>query len=251
MKAVRTVLLKVTIMKVSVLLTFLSLFHSDFVIGFKFLLKNSFHSLSSSKQFLGKEVIDTNRYFSIPELIQYAQLFGLNVKIIDNQISLRLEAFTIDNESDCIGYLTAFLRPIPFKLLQLDTIQVKNRRQNLGFRRTKWSPDGSTVTFIMGSIALRWAYDKGCSNAELLAVKDSDKMHRILVRLYENFGFTILRDVGDDSTLQNISDRLLWGAVGTLMSIDIKAFLEEWTPKFFQSLEEKTAATSAIVPSSS
>ena len=186
-------------------------------------------------------------YFKVPDLTDYASLFGLNIKIIENPIFLRLEAFPVDNPSECIGFLTAFIRPVPFKLLQLDTIQVKNRRQSLGFRRNSWAPDGSTITFIMGSIALRWAHDKGCTTAELLAVKDSEKMHRILVRLYENFGFQKIRDVGDleDASMQTVSDRLVWGAVGTLMKIDIRNFLNEWTPKFSQSFKEKTETVAA------
>eukprot|EP01036_Dinobryon_divergens_P029489 gene29489-38592_t len=196
----------------------------------------------------------TNRsYFSVPELVKYANLFGLNINIIDNPIYLRLEAVPIDNPSECVGFLTAFIRPVPFKLLQLDTIQVKNRRQTLGFKRNNWAPDGSTITFIMGSIALRWAHDKGCGTAELLAVKDSEKMHRILVRLYENFGFQKIREVGDleDAAIQTVGDRLLWGAVGTLMKIDIRTFLNEWTPKFTQSFQEKLEAVEASKNTSS
>lgn len=208
-----------------------------------------------SECFIGASILTTKRlkisshassksYFSVPDLVQYANLFGLNINIIDNPIYLRLEAVPIDNPSECVGFLTAFIRPVPFKLLQLDTIQVKNRRQTLGFRRNNWAPDGSTITFIMGSIALRWAHDKGCANAELLAVKDSEKMHRILVRLYENFGFQKIREVGDleDASMQTVSDRLVWGAVGTLMKIDIRTFLNEWTPKFAQSFQEKVEA---------
>lgn len=81
-------------------------------------------------------------------------------------------------------------------------------------------------------------------------------MHRILVRLYKrlvkhelffvdfctcqtvmtmryfifySFGFTKLRDVDED-----FSDRIVWGAVGTLMTMDIQSFLSEWTPKLKQ-----------------
>jgi hypothetical protein len=174
----------------------------------------------------------------VADITNFAYLFGISIRIIENPISLRLEAYSTD-ETESIGYLSAFIRPIPFKLLQLDTIQVKNRRQTLGFRKSNWNIDGSTITFIMGSIALRWAYEKGCTQAELLAVKDSDKMHRILVRLYQNFGFKIIREVGDDSDIRTVSDRLLWGAVGTLMQLDIKAFLQEWTPKFRLDYQEK------------
>jgi hypothetical protein len=54
-------------------------------------------------------------------------------------------------------------------------------------------------------------------------------MHQILIRLYESFGFNKLRDVGDDS--KSIGDRLLWGAVGTLMELELEPFLQNWTPR--------------------
>ena len=37
----------------------------------------------------------------------------------------------------------------------------------------------------------------------------------------------MLREVGEDS----VSDRLVWGATGTLMAMDIRSFFSEWTPK--------------------
>jgi hypothetical protein len=67
----------------------------------------------------------------------------------------------------------------------LDTIQVKNRRQNLGYKRKAWDPSASGISFIMGSWALCWATEKGCQRAELLAIKDDENMHSILVRLYK------------------------------------------------------------------
>lgn len=66
----------------------------------------------------------------------------------------------------------------------VDTIQVKNRRQNLGYTRESWSPEGSLISFIMGSWALCWARERGCHTAELMAIKDSEEMHAILVKLY-------------------------------------------------------------------
>ena len=138
---------------------------------------------------------------------------------------LTLQAFPIDSDKP-IGYLSAFIRPIPFGLFHLDTIQVKNRRQTLGFKRTNWTVNGPGITFIMGAWALCWAYDKGCKTTELLAVKDDEKMHKSLVKLYASYGFETLRYVDE-----SIGDRLVWGAVGTLMNMQIEPFLERWSPK--------------------
>merc|ERR1712070_1233197 len=81
-----------------------------------------------------------------------------------------------------------------------------------------------------GSWALCWAFDKGCKKAQLLAVNDNERMHKILIALYRGFGFKIMREVGEESN--SIPDRLVWGAVGTLMELDVVAFFKEWTPKF-------------------
>eukprot|EP01038_Epipyxis_sp_PR26KG_P004670 gene4670-6561_t len=176
--------------------------------------------------------------FNIEQIEKYASKLGILIRASEvGGVFLRLEAYTIgptgSNESaELIGYLTGFIRPIPFKLFQLDTIQVKNRRQTLGFKRKNWKMDGPGISFIMGSWALKWAYDRGCKSAELLAVRDSDRMHDILVKLYQSFGFVFLRAVNDDSG--SIPDRLVWGAVGTLMKLDITKFWKEWTPKFIE-----------------
>ncbi len=61
---------------------------------------------------------------------------------------------------------------------------MKNARQHPTFKKT-WKVDGTTVTFLMGSYVIIWGASKGCKSAELLAVKDSDRMNKILVRLYQ------------------------------------------------------------------
>jgi len=156
--------------------------------------------------------------FTFVELEEYAKASGLRLKSVATGPVLRIEAFPIcNNEDEPIGYLTAFLRPFPFGLFHLDTIQVKNRRQNLGYQRKGWTIEGPGISFIMGSYALRWAWDRGCRRTELLAVKDTEQMHAVLVRLYESFGFKTVREVGDEQS--SIQDRLTWGAVGTLMEM--------------------------------
>lgn len=47
-----------------------------------------------------------------------------------------------------------------------------------------------------------------------------------------SFGFKTIKVVED--TPSCIADRLVWGAVGTLMELDIPTFFEEWTPKLNQ-----------------
>ena len=189
---------------------------------------------------LHNSINDNNNHNSmeISEIEEYAKAIGLRIESYKTGPLLRLELFPLNvtiipgipTDNKPVGYLTAFVRPIPSNLLHLETIQVKNRRQNLGFKREGWTMDGPGISFILGSYALVWAYQKGCTRSELLAVKDSDIMHQILIRLYQSFGFRILRDVGDDR--RSIGDRLLWGGVGTLMELEITPFLQIWYQQY-------------------
>lgn len=121
-------------------------------------------SLTSSQQSSSKP-----DYFTIEDVEFYGMKSGIFLKATTTGPSLRLEAFVKDDLDIKIGYLTAFIRPFPFGLLQLDTIQVLNRRQTLGFKREGWTMNGPGICFIMGSWALLWAYRKGCRRAEVHA----------------------------------------------------------------------------------
>lgn len=184
------------------------------------------------KRFSAGDDFKSSSYMTCAEIANFSLCNGL---ILKPEISgmgqvLTIEAFVAGEEQlKPVGYLSAFIRPLQKKLLHLDTIQVKNRRQTLGFRRKGWTISGPGISFIMGSWALRWAYDQGCLETELLAVKDTEAMHRILMSLYSSFGFTRVRDVGDG--MSSVPDRLVWGAVGTLMRMNLDSFLTEWTPK--------------------
>ena len=121
--------------------------------------------------------------FNIEAIENYANILGLQLNATTTGPYLRIEAYPLQDK-ELVGYLTAFIRPIPFGMFHLETIQVKNRRQNLGFERKNWTVDGPGISFIMGSYALCWASQRGCKKAQLLAVNDSPMMHAILIRLY-------------------------------------------------------------------
>jgi hypothetical protein len=50
----------------------------------------------------------------------------------------------------------------------------------------------------------------------------------------------VLREVTEDTT--STGDRLVWGAIGTLMELDIRNFFTEWTPKLTELSEQAKAA---------
>lgn len=120
---------------------------------------------------------------TIEEIESFASLSKIKIRSIITGPYLKLEALT-QTDNSVIGYCTAFIRPFPFKLFHLDTIQVSNRRQNLGYKRKGSNVHSAGLSFIMGTWALIWARQHGCTTTELLAVRDNDKMNAILVRLY-------------------------------------------------------------------
>ena len=132
--------------------------------------------------------MSTNQFheesLTLQEIERIAMLSNLTITSVITGPQLRLDVFTT-NSNIPVGYLTAFIRPFPFKYFHLDTIQVKNHRQHLGYKRKTWNViDGSSISFIMGTWSLIWAKQQGCKVAELLAVNDNNTMHDILVRLY-------------------------------------------------------------------
>ena len=64
------------------------------------------------------------------------------------------------------------------------------------------------------------------------------QQHRITKKFFCNsnicawnsFGFRVIKIVEDSPSC--IADRLVWGAVGTLMELDIPQFFKTWAPKF-------------------
>lgn len=172
---------------------------------------------------------DIDRY-CLADIEEYAKKLNIELKITVIGPYLKLEALSLE-ESKVVGYLTGFIRPLT-GLLQLETIQVRNRRQSLQYRAIPVGVEGKGVSFILGSWSLRWAFSMGCKTAELLAVRDDPVMENILIRLYESYGYKVKSVINEG----DIGNRMVWGAVGTLMSIEIPAFLDEWTPKVRQLL---------------
>jgi hypothetical protein len=107
-----------------------------------------------------QKMSSTEKFYTLEEVELFGFKSGIYLKPVITGPALKLEAYVKDDLDNKIGYLTAFIRPFPFGLLQLETIQVLNRRQTLGFKRDGWSVKGPGICFIMGSWALKWAYDK-------------------------------------------------------------------------------------------
>tara|TARA_Y100001968_G_scaffold329324_1_gene378427 strand:- start:58 stop:567 length:510 start_codon:yes stop_codon:yes gene_type:complete len=100
--------------------------------------------------------------------------------------------------------------------LQLDTMRVNPS-----------APNGVGHLIWAGTMA--WALQETpCKKARLLAIRDEDKKHKILVRYFINHGFKAVRDIG--SSPADLPLRMIWGGSGLLMNgncSDILSISEE------------------------
>jgi hypothetical protein len=141
------------------------------------------------------------------------------------------------SERDLLGYTTGFAQPI-VGVLHLDTMQVRrfsgywaNKPDYGGIASPKQGapkPGTFGLGLLLGGAAACFGRECGCTKAELLAIRDDERQHAILVRYYRKLGFTSRREVGDD--LVSFGDRLTWGGVGTLMDTDLVQWVKKFAP---------------------
>jgi len=73
---------------------------------------------------------------------------------------------------------------------------------------------------------MRHAYDKGCRKAELLAINDDEKSHRLLLGFYRTAGFVAVKEVTNE--IGCVPDLLVWGGIGTRMDMPVEDYLRRW-----------------------
>ena len=135
------------------------------------------------------------------------------------------------NESIVLGYVEGFVRPAG-KILHLDKMEVfkpmveKARREG-GESAFDFGGIGAAIGLLLGYRCMLHGLEKGCSIAEFLAIDDEEFQHKRLVKYYKQFGFKIVKYVGED--VQDIPDRLVWGGCGTLMREEIPTLLKKFS----------------------
>ncbi len=125
-------------------------------------------------------------YYTTKQVEQFAYLKGMVLKPTIQGIYITVDAYPVDSEIK-IGYLSAFLRPIPKDTLQFETIQIRGSTQQPNGGKVIWPQENGLISFILSSWALSWAKEKGSVRAELLVNNDSNHMYRILTRLYMRY----------------------------------------------------------------
>lgn len=104
---------------------------------------------------------------------------------------------------------------------------IEKARREGGASALDFGGVGAAIGLYMGYRCLMHGLDKGCSKAEFLAIDDEEFQHKRLVKYYKQFGFKIVKYVGED--VQDIPDRLVWGGCGTLMREDITILLKKFS----------------------
>jgi len=119
-------------------------------------------------------------------------------------------------------------------LMRMDTMRVssvntgnevsRERLRKLKAQRDWTLPTVYGVSLLLGAFIGAYAFDKGAKSAELLAIQDDDRQHKVLVRHYRRLGLEVIKILNND--IDCVPDRLIWGGEGTLMKCDVQTFLE-------------------------
>jgi hypothetical protein len=113
--------------------------------------------------------------------------------------------------AELLGELKGWAMPTPAGL-QLDTMRVQGQ-------------DTAGVGLLIWAATFAWALESTpCRSARLLAIRDSERQHRCLVRYFQRLGFGPVREVG--AGLTDLPLRLVWGGAGLLMRGDCAEGLE-------------------------
>ena len=164
------------------------------------------------------------------QLEDYASQQGVVLSLTTLGPAYRAIARPKHNQTLILGYVEGFIRPTG-NLLHVDKMEVfrkvvkQSRVENpQGF---KGGGTSLGVGLLMGYLCMLHGQEKGCKEAEFLAIDDEDRQHKRLVRYYKTAGFDFIKYVGDD--FKDIPDRMVWGGCGTLLRKDISYLLSYWT----------------------
>ncbi|MFY8148288.1 MAG: hypothetical protein ACOVNL_03600 [Prochlorococcaceae cyanobacterium] len=109
-----------------------------------------------------------------------------------------------------LGELRGWALPTPSGL-QLDTLRVQG-------------PDTAAVAPLIWAATAAWGLEATpCRRARLLAIRDDARQHRRLVRYFQRFGFTPVREIG--AAAADLPLRLVWGGAGLLMRGELPELL--------------------------
>jgi hypothetical protein len=146
--------------------------------------------------------------FTCAEIQDAARRIGMEISLSTlgpfYRTVIRLAA---KDESDPKGKIIGFTSgTITVPLLRQDTMKIYgvntgnqlSRRESLKNNRGWTSPTTFGLSLLLGAYGGRYAYDQGCTKAELLAINDNERQHTILKRHYQRLGLKSVREVTED-----------------------------------------------------
>uniref|UniRef100_A0A7S3LDP4 N-acetyltransferase domain-containing protein n=1 Tax=Amphora coffeiformis TaxID=265554 RepID=A0A7S3LDP4_9STRA len=173
-------------------------------------------------------------------LEDYASEQGVVLSLTTLGPAYRAIARPKHNQTLILGYVEGFVRPTG-NLLHVDKMEVFRKivKQSRAENPQEFKGGGTFlgVGLLMGFLCMLHGQEKGCKEAEFLAIDDEDRQHKRLVRYYKTAGFDFIKYVGDD--LKDIPDRMVWGGCGTLLRKDISYLLSYWTQLMEKSVADK------------
>ena len=177
------------------------------------------------------------------QLEEFADNQGVVLSLTTLGPAYRAIARAKHNETLIVGYVEGFVRPTG-NLLHLDKMEVFRKivKQCRQENPSEFKGGGTFlgVGLLMGYLCMLHGQEKGCKEAEFLAIDDEDFQHKRLVRYYKSAGFDFIKYVGDD--FKDIPDRMVWGGCGTLLRKDIKWLLSYWTRLMEKSIQDKASS---------
>jgi len=174
---------------------------------------------------------------TVEDLHDYASKTGTKISLTTLGPGYRAVARAADDDSVILGYVEGFIRP-GGKILHVDKMEMfrPTLKRTQKSNPTIFTPSVSArVGLLLGLLAFLHGKEKGCIDAEFLAIDDEPFQHKRLVRYFTKHGFVKYRYVGDD--VQNIPDRLIWGGRGALMGAKIEKVLPLWTKQLFRNYD--------------
>ena len=162
-----------------------------------------------------------------------AKRFGFEMRVSGYGLGVKVELVDAERQT-VLGDSYGFAQPNG--VLHWDSIQTRRlsgyyerrsaARRGLGANAGDGGAKGAVAFGIYGPSALlaaamlAWVKESapfGCHTAEILAIDDDSRQHKVLVRFYKVVGLRQVRQVDDG--FASIPDRLLYGGCGTIMQV--------------------------------
>ncbi len=167
------------------------------------------------------------RSLSHQPLLTYARSSGLDLRVTTFGPFFRATCRLLNNQTHILGVSEGVCR---LGILHIDSMVVPEGQARKAEECGGQGARVGGVGTLLGTFVLAHGSERGCRLAEILAVDDGGEGHKRLVRHYGRLGLEEVKYVGDG--VEDILDRMVWGARGTRMKGDIEVVMGRWVNAF-------------------